>query len=121
MEAPQRMKRKLFHDGEHRGYRGDSTGPCNSLSERSDLFHFLALRAELAELEVLASKICLSRAPLNHKHRGTRLALHLRLYLRRRPDAADLPQPKVKEFLLLSRPVNRLHHMHGKQNPAVNP
>ena len=56
----------------------------------------------LADIKVLASKLCLSRAPFDHKNRGAGLALQLCLHLRRRPNAVDLPQPIVNEFLLLS-------------------
>src|SRR5438876_5615152 len=114
MGLQQRLKRNLCHDGEHRGCSSDSTGPCNSLSKRFDLFHFLALSAELAEIKILASKICLSRAPFDYKNRGAGLALQLCLHLRRRPNAADLPKPIVNEFLLLSRPPKRLYHMHRR-------
>jgi hypothetical protein len=92
-----------------------------SLTQRFDLFHFFSLSAGLADIKILASKICLSRAPFDRKNRGTGLALRLYLHLRRRPNAADLPQPVVNEFLLLSGPANRLHHMHGVKNAAVNP
>src|SRR6266436_2250457 len=121
MGLQQRLKRNLCHDGEHRTCSSDSTGPCNGLSKRFDLFHFLALSAEIAEIKILASKICLSRAPFDYKNRGARLALQLCLHLRRRPNAADLPKPIVNEFLLLSRPPKRLYHMHRIQNAAVNP
>src|SRR5437016_12549092 len=107
MGLQQRLKRNLCHDGEHRGCSSDSTGPCNSLSKRFDLFHFLALSAELAEIKILASKICLSRAPFDYKNRGAGLALQLCLHLRRRPNAADLPKPIGNEFLLLSRQIGR--------------
>src|SRR5437899_4524181 len=116
MGLQQRLKRNLCHDGEHRGCSSDSTGPCNSLSKRFDLFHFLALSAELAEIKILASKICLSRAPFDYKNRGAGLALQLCLHLRRRPNAADLPKPIVNEFLQLSRPqigrAQRLNSSH---------
>src|SRR4029077_1031810 len=121
MGPRQRLKRSLCHDGEYRGCSSDSTAPCNSLIKRFDLFHFLALSAELAQIKVLASKICLSRAPFDYKNRGAGLTLQLCLHLRRRPNAADLPQPIVNEFLLLSRAAKRLHHMHRVQNATVNP
>ena len=96
-------------------------GLCQSPIKRCDLFHFLSLSFGLADIKVLASKICLSRAPFDYKNRGAGLALQLCLHLRRRPNAADLPKPIVNEFLLLSRRAKRLHHMHRKQNAAVNP
>src|SRR5579859_4960975 len=120
MEPPQLLKRRLFHEGEHRGFSCDSTGPCARLSTRFALVHFLACSAEPADLKILASKLCLPRAPLDYKHRGAGLALLLCLHLRCRPKTADLPQPKVKEFFLLSRPAKRLHHMHRKQDAAIN-
>src|SRR5580700_8951691 len=95
--------------------------PCDSLIWRFDLFHFLSLSAELADSKVLTSKICLSRAPFDYKNRGAGLALQLCLHLRRRPNAADLPQPIINEFLLLSRPAKRFHHMHRVQNAAIDP
>src|SRR5271157_3278666 len=116
-----RLKRSLSHDGEYRGYSSDRTGPGNSLIKRCDLFRFLSLSAGLADLKVLECQVCLSRAEFDCKHRGTGLALHLCLHLRRGPSAADLPQPIVDEFLLLSRPARRLHNMHREQNAAVNP
>src|SRR5579863_423098 len=121
MGLPQRLKKTLCHDRERRGYSSDRTGPCNSLSKRFDLFPFRVLSAELAQIKILASKICLSRAPFDYKNRGAGLALHLCLDLRRRPNAADLPKPIVNEFLLLFCPTERLHHMHRIQNAAVNP
>src|ERR1700745_2682296 len=108
MGLQQRLKRNLCHDGEHRGCSGHSTATCNSLSKRFALFQFLALSAELAEIKILASKICLSRAPFDYKNRGAGLALQLCLHLRRSPDATDLPQPVVNEFLLLTGPAKRL-------------
>src|ERR1700738_4036132 len=86
-----------------------------TLIKRFDLFHFLSLSAGVADIKVLASKICLSRAPFDYKHRGAGLALQLCLHLRRGPNAADLPQPIVNEFLLLSGPAKRLHYMHRVQ------
>src|SRR6202051_105772 len=91
MEPRQRLKRSLSHDGEHRGCSSDSTGPRNSLIKRFDLFHFLSLSGGLADIKVLASKMCLSGAPFDCKNRGAGLALQLSLHLRRRPNAADLP------------------------------
>src|ERR1700733_48134 len=88
---------------------------------RYGLFRFLSLSAGLAEIEVLASKICLSRAKFDGKNRGAELALQLCLYLRRGPEAADLPQAIVNEFLLRSLPTRSLHHMHWVQNAAVKP
>src|SRR5205814_8977293 len=82
---------------------------------------FLSLSAGLTDIKVLASKICFSRAKFDCKNRGAALARQLCLHLRRRPKAADLPQPVVNEFFLLSRPAKRLHHMHREQNAAVNP
>src|SRR6202007_2355249 len=96
-------------------------GPCNRLSKPFDLVHFLALSAELAEIKILASKMCLSRASFDYKDRGAGLALQLCLHLRRRPNAADLAKRIVNEFLLLFRSAKRLPHMHRKQNAAVNP
>src|ERR1700676_1537608 len=116
-----RLKRSLYHDGEHHGCSSDSTGPDISLIKRCDLFHFFSLSAGLADIKVLASKICLPGPAFDYKHRGAGLALHLCLYLARRPSAADLPQPIVNEFLLLPRPAKRLHHMHRVRNAAVNP
>src|ERR1700757_4782694 len=121
MGPQQRLKRSLCRDGEYRGCRCDRTGPCNGLSKHSELFRFLAFGAELAELKILASKICLSRSPFDYKNRGAGLALQLGLHFRCGPNAADLPNPIVNKFLLLSRPAKRLHHMHGIQNAAVNP
>src|SRR3984893_11890985 len=121
MGPRRRLKRSLSRDGEHHGCSSDSTGPGNRLIKRCDLFHFLSLSAGLVDIKVLASKICLSRAPFDYKNRGAGLALQLCLHLRRGPNTTDLPQPIVNEFLLLSRPARRLHHMHRVQNAAVNP
>src|SRR5215470_13968245 len=121
MAPRRRLKRSLSRDGEHPGRSSVSAGPCNRLIRRCDLFRFLSRSAGLADVKVLASQVCLSRAPLNYKNRGAVLALKLCFYLRRRPNAADLPQPIVSEFLLLSGPAKRLHHMHREQNAAVNP
>ena len=63
----------------------------NSLIEGFDLLHFLSLSAGLADIKVLATKICLSRTPFNYHHRGAGLALKLCLHLARGPSAADLP------------------------------
>src|SRR4029077_20255013 len=115
------LKRRLSHDGEHHGCFSDSAGLGNSLIKRCDLFHFLSLSTGLADIKVLASKICLARAPFDYKNRGAGLAMQLSLLLRRGPNAADLPQPIVNEFLLLSRPARRLHYMHRVENAAVNP
>src|SRR5258708_389592 len=121
MGLQQRLKRNLCHDGEHPGCSSDSTVPCNSISRLFYLFLFLALSAKIADIKTLASKICLPRAPFDYKNRGAGLALQLCLHLRRSPTPADLPKPIVNEFLLLSRPAKRLHHMHRIQNAAVNP
>src|SRR5438128_4097512 len=121
MAPRQRLKRSLCREGEQRGCSSDSAEPSNSLLKRLDLFHFVFLNAEPAEIKVLASKICFSRAPFDYKNRGAGLALQLCLHLRRRPNAANLPQPIVNEFLLLSRSAKGLHHMHRVQNAAVNP
>src|SRR5215469_15750917 len=115
----QRLKRSLRHDGERGGWSTDSTRPCSRVNKRS--FHFLSLSSELADIKILAPKICLSRARFDYKNRGAGLAVQLCLHLRGRPSAADLPQPIVNEFLLLSRPVKRFHHTHREQNAAVNP
>src|ERR1700740_505946 len=80
--------------------------------KRFDLFRLLTFSAGLAKSKVFASKICLSRASFDYKNGGAGLALQLCLDLRCRPNAADPPQPIVDEFLLLSRPAKRLHHMH---------
>src|ERR1700729_2724618 len=86
-----------------------------SLIKRFDLFQFLSWSAGRADSKVLASKMCLSRAPFDYKNRGAGLALQLCLHLRRGPNAADLPQSVVNEFLLLPRRAKRLHHMHRIQ------
>src|ERR1700691_2703406 len=121
MGPRQHLKRSLSPDGEYRGCSTDSTGPGNSLIKRFDLFHVVCLSGDVADIEVFGSKICLSRAAFDYKTRGAVFALHLCLYLRRGPNAADLAQPIVNEFLLLSRPARRLHYMHRVQNAAVNP
>jgi hypothetical protein len=52
-----------------------------SFVKRCDLFHFLFLRAGLVDGKVLESKICLSRAEFDCKHRGAGLALQLGFHL----------------------------------------
>src|ERR1700687_5549901 len=116
MGPRQRLKRSLCQDGKHRGCSRDSVGPCNSLVKRCGFFHFLSLSAGLADIKVFAPKLCLCRACFHYKNRGAGLALQLCLHLRRGPGAADLPQPIVNEFLLLSRPPKRIHHMQREQN-----
>jgi hypothetical protein len=65
----QRRKKDLCHEDEQRGCSTNGTEPCIRLSSRCDLFHFLACGAELAQFKILASKLCLARAPFDYKNR----------------------------------------------------
>src|SRR6201998_1957249 len=69
----------------------DAPAIRNRPINRFDSFRFLLLTAGVADIKVLAAKICLSGAAFDHKDGGAGLALQLCLHLARRPRAADLP------------------------------
>ena len=87
----QHLKRSSSDDG--RGCFQRQYSAWQQPDQPVELFHVLSLSARLADIKVLASKVCLSGAPFDYKNRGAGLARQLCLHLRRRPSPADLPQP----------------------------